>query len=74
MLGVLPDGSPLPAFLPQPGSGEPDSVVCARAALSSTLIAGLELARDGVLAFEQEAPWTPVRVRSRDPGTGECIA
>ena len=62
---VLPDGSPLPAFLPQLGAEEPDSVLRARAALSSTLIAGLELPRDGVLALDQDAAWTPVRVRRR---------
>jgi chromatin segregation and condensation protein Rec8/ScpA/Scc1 (kleisin family) len=40
--------------------------VRARAALSSTLIAGLELARDGVLALEQDPAWTPVRVRRHE--------
>jgi segregation and condensation protein A len=68
LLGVLPDGSPLAAFLPQLGTEEPDSVLRARAALSSTLIAGLELARDGVLALEQDMAWTPVRVRRHDRG------
>jgi segregation and condensation protein A len=63
LLGVLPDGSPLQTFLPQLGTEQPDSVLRVRAALSSTLIAGLELARDGVLALEQHAAWTPVRVR-----------
>jgi transposase len=38
------------------------------AALSSTLIAGLELARDGVLVLDQDAAWTPVRVRRHDCG------
>lgn len=66
LLGVLPDGSPLQAFLPQLGTEPPDRALRARAALSSTLIAGLELARDGVLALEQEAAWTPVRVKRRD--------
>jgi hypothetical protein len=60
--GVLPDGSPLQAFLPQLGTEQPDSALRARAALASTLIAGLELARDGVLALDQDAAWTPVRV------------
>jgi segregation and condensation protein A len=63
LLGLLPDGSPLQAFLPQLGTEEPDSEVRARAALASTLIAGLELARDGVLALEQDTAWTPVRVK-----------
>jgi segregation and condensation protein A len=66
LLGVLPDGSPLPAFLPRLGTEQPGRALRARAALSSTLIAGLELARDGVLALEQEAAWTPVRVKRRD--------
>ena len=57
----------LPAEL---GTGEPDSALRARAALSSTLIAGLELARDGVLALEQDAAWTPVRVRRHEDRTG----
>jgi hypothetical protein len=35
LLGVLPDGSPLPAFLPQLGTKEPDSALRASAALSS---------------------------------------
>ena len=70
-LGVLPDGSPLAAFLPQLGTEEPDSVLRARAALSSTLIAGLELARDGVLALDQDAAWTPVRVRRHENRTGD---
>ena len=74
LLGLLPDGSPLAAFLPQLGTEEPDSAVRARAALSSTLIAGLELARDGVLALEQGAAWTPVRVRRHDCRAGDSPA
>jgi chromatin segregation and condensation protein Rec8/ScpA/Scc1 (kleisin family) len=46
----------------------------ARAALASTLIAGLELARDGVLALDQDAAWTPVRVKRRDDRLGNRSA
>jgi len=74
LLGLLPDGTPLAEFLPQLRTEEPDSALRARAALASTLIAGLELARDGVLALDQDAAWTPVRVRRRDHETGECAA
>ncbi len=35
LLGVLPDGSPLQAFLPQLGTEQPDGALRARAALSS---------------------------------------
>ncbi|MBN8908207.1 MAG: segregation/condensation protein A, partial [Rhodospirillales bacterium] len=74
LLGVLPDGSSLQAFLPQLAAEEPDSALRARAALSSTLIAGLELTRDGVLALDQDAAWTPVRVRRHDCGAGDRLA
>jgi len=62
------------AFLPPLGNEEPDSGLRARAALSSTLIAGLELARDGVLALEQDEAWTPVLVRRHDGGAGDHLA
>ncbi|MBN8906533.1 MAG: segregation/condensation protein A, partial [Rhodospirillales bacterium] len=73
LLGVLPDGSPLQAFLPRLGTTPPDGALGARAALSSTLIAGLELARDGVLALDQDAAWTPVRVRRHGDRSGEWL-
>jgi hypothetical protein len=50
----------LQALVPQLGTEPPDSAVRARAVLSSALITGPELARDGVLALEQGAAWTPV--------------
>jgi chromatin segregation and condensation protein Rec8/ScpA/Scc1 (kleisin family) len=37
-----------------------------RAAVSSTLIAGLERARDGALTLDQAAAWTPILVRRGD--------
>jgi hypothetical protein len=39
-----------------------------RAALASTLIAGLELARDGTLGPEQAADWTPIHVTRHGNG------
>ena len=33
-----------------------------RAAVASTLVAGLELARDGEITLQQEHPWLPIRV------------
>jgi segregation and condensation protein A len=61
LLGVLPDGSPLTAFLPTVGGTEPGRTLRCRVALSSTLVAGLELARAGTLALDQDAPWTSIR-------------
>jgi segregation and condensation protein A len=63
LLGALPDGSPLTAFLPRVGSAEPGRALRCRVAMSSTLVAGLELARTGDLTLNQDAPWTPIRVQ-----------
>ncbi len=61
LLGVLPDGSRLMDFLPTVGGAEPGRTLRRRVAVSSTLVAGLELARAGTLALDQDAPWTPIR-------------
>jgi segregation and condensation protein A len=66
LLGALPDGSPLTAFLQTAGGAEPGRTLRCRVALSSTLVASLELARAGTLALDQDASWTPVRVQQRD--------
>jgi len=66
LLAELPDGSPLTAFLPAIGGEDPGRTLRCRAAVSSTLIAGLERARDGALALDQAAAWTPILVRRLD--------
>ena len=66
LLGALPDGSPLIAFLPEVDGAKHESALRRRAAVSSTLVASLELVRIGTLALDQEAPWTPIRVQHRD--------
>jgi segregation and condensation protein A len=63
LLGVLPDGSPMTAFLPTVGGAEPGRALRSRVAVSSTLVAGLELARAGTLTLDQDAPWTSIRCR-----------
>ena len=65
LLGVLPDGSPLTAFLPTVGGAEPGRTLRCRVALSSTLVASLELARAGTMAVDQDVPWTPIRCSTR---------
>jgi segregation and condensation protein A len=55
LLATLPDGGPLAAFLPPIPQDAPSRALRCRAALASTLIAGLERARDGALLLEQEA-------------------
>jgi segregation and condensation protein A len=67
LLGVLHDGSPLTAFLPEVDGGtEPGRALRRRVAVSSTLVASLELARTGTLALDQDVPWMPIRVQHRD--------
>lgn len=62
LLGRLPDWASLQSFLPDAvavGSAEPDQ---RRAAVASTLIAGLELARGGVLLLRQDNAFGPILV------------
>src|SRR4051794_17434874 len=55
MLVALPQGAALEAFLP-PGSGQgPIAQLQRRAALASTLVAGLELSREGAAVLDQGA-------------------
>jgi segregation and condensation protein A len=63
LLAVLPDGTTLAAFLPPIAGDDAGRALRCRAALASTLVAGLELTRDGTLVLEQDAAWTPIRVR-----------
>jgi segregation and condensation protein A len=68
LLGMLADGSTLTEFLPRIPEDAPARALRHRAALASTLIAGLELARDGTLELEQAADWTPIHVTRRGNG------
>jgi segregation and condensation protein A len=61
MLGALPDWISLERFLPFGLVGRVEQ----RAALASTLVAGLELARNGALALRQDQPFGPVLVAAR---------
>ncbi len=61
LMATLPERSPIAAFLPEisPGSGD---LPC-RAAVASTLIAALELARTGAVTLHQPAAWTQIEVQ-----------
>jgi segregation and condensation protein A len=59
LLGSLPDWTSLERFLPE-GLGD---ALQQRAAVASTLMAGLELARHGRVRLRQEAPFGPILVR-----------
>ena len=63
-LRVLPDGSDLAAFLPDM-EREVVGGFQERSALASTLVAGLELARDGGLMLDQVEAWQIILVSRR---------
>ena len=65
LLPVLPDGSPLVAYVPPIPQDAPARALRCRAAVASTLVAGLERARDGALLLDQDADWMPIRVMRR---------
>ncbi len=58
LLGSLPDWSMLEQYLPEGLDG-----LARRAALSSTLVAGLELARGGRVMLRQDQNFGPIRLR-----------
>ncbi len=71
MVRLLPEltgRTDLAAFLPVVASGAPDRELRGKAAVASTLLAGLELARDGTVTLDQEASWIPIEVQRCDPG------
>jgi segregation and condensation protein A len=62
LLPQLPPGSPMSAYVPPIGQAEPDRARRCRVAVASTLLASLELARNGVLKLEQPAMAAPIQV------------
>ena len=62
--------APLAGFLPQVAREPPGYALRCRAALASTLVAGLELARAGEATLEQDVPWSPVGIRAAQPEVG----
>ena len=66
LLHHVPDWSTLDRFLPDTLG----SALERRAALASTLLAGLELARGGALRLRQEAAFGPILVRREENDGG----
>ena len=65
LLAALPDDTKLAALLLAIAGDDPGRTLRCRAAVASTLVAGLELARDGDLALDQDAAWTDIRHAAR---------
>jgi segregation and condensation protein A len=70
MLGRISDWSGLERLLPLDWAGGARR----RSALASTLLACLELARDGKVEIRQMAPFEPIYVRDRIPPTSEAAS
>jgi segregation and condensation protein A len=64
LVGSMPDWSTLEGFLPE---GLADGLP-RRAAMSATLVAGLEMAKDGRLSLRQDEKFGPILVRNRSEG------
>jgi segregation and condensation protein A len=69
LVGSLPDWSSLEAFLPieliSPGER--------RAAMASTFVAGLEMARGGLVRLRQSAPFEPIMLRAAREGEEDRV-
>jgi len=63
MLAERPGGAELAAFLPAVDAVAPDQDLRCRAAVASTLLAGLELAREETLRLEQPRPWRAIQIQ-----------
>jgi segregation and condensation protein A len=69
LVGRLPDWTTLEQFLPD----HMDSQTERRAALSSTLLASLEMARGGAIRLRQEEPFGPILVRRGSAGGDQSV-
>ena len=63
MLETRPEGGRLDSFLPEVEGAGPEKALRCRAAVASTFLAGLELARAGALGLQQDEPWRGIRLK-----------
>jgi segregation and condensation protein A len=71
MLEKHPQGGDLLGFVPRLPDKLPNPIGSLRAAISSTLIAGLEMARSAQVYLRQEAPFAPIMVEAAPAGTSD---
>jgi len=74
LLQKRPDGGTLDVFLPKIAETGAGRTLQCHAAVAATFVAGLELARGGALAMDQDAPWQPVQVQRRGSGVPDSAA
>jgi segregation and condensation protein A len=70
LLAGMPAGAALETFLPEAAGQGPTARLQRRAALASTLMAGLELCREGAAVLEQDCAFGGIVVR---PGRTGCV-
>ena len=72
ILGKLPEGGDLLGFLPEIAADWPDRTAHLKAAIASTLIAGLELARHAQADLQQDETFGRITVRRSARGTSDA--
>lgn len=66
-------GAVLETFLPEVPADAPERDLRCRVAVAGTFLAGLELTREGSIAVEQDAAWSPIQVRrARGPSVTDA--
>jgi segregation and condensation protein A len=74
MLTAQPGGGDLLGFVPRLSPDQPHRQFRTRAAIASTLLAGLELARGAEVSLDQDVAWGPIAVRPQpDRATSEDL-
>lgn len=73
LLPQLPPGSPLTAYVPPIGAADPDRARRCRVAVASTLLASLELARNGAVKLEQPAMAAPILISTCSSPCGSMM-
>ncbi len=73
MLPDYPDGAAMGAFLPAFAAEDPNRTLKARAAVASTFVAGLELAKQEVLGLKQQALFEELRFLAEGSGVEMCF-
>ena len=63
MLAAAPAGGALATFLPRVDGRDADKELRCRAAVASTFLGGLELAREGMLDLQQDQAWRDIELR-----------
>ena len=71
-LAAHPEGGALASFLPSLAPDGPGRQLKAQAALASTLLAGLELAKEGTAQVAQDGAFGAIHLRQAPPGLPVC--